>query len=140
MKDRSDDPSHHERTILPRSYISLFSDESRFCISTVNGIVQVRRKRGEHYADACVMETHGMSKASLFGEPLGSIIKLDLLSFRTLAQVEVMASRLCCISIIVPYFGRHQHHMFQQDNTRAHTARATTEFLQQHNIRIIACP
>ena len=23
MKDRSDDPSHHERTLLPRNYISL---------------------------------------------------------------------------------------------------------------------
>ena len=23
MKDRSDDPSHHERTLLPRSYVSL---------------------------------------------------------------------------------------------------------------------
>ena len=23
MNDRSDDPSHHERTLLPRSYISL---------------------------------------------------------------------------------------------------------------------
>ena len=23
MKDRSDDPSHHERTLLPRSYISV---------------------------------------------------------------------------------------------------------------------
>ena len=23
LKDRSDDPSHHERTLLPRSYISL---------------------------------------------------------------------------------------------------------------------
>ena len=25
MKDQSDDPSHHERTLLPRSYISLLS-------------------------------------------------------------------------------------------------------------------
>ena len=25
MKDRSDDPSHHERTLLPRSYISLLN-------------------------------------------------------------------------------------------------------------------
>ena len=25
MKDRSDDPSHHERTVLPRSYISLLT-------------------------------------------------------------------------------------------------------------------
>ena len=31
MKDRSDDPSHHERTLLPRSYISLpdYSDNER---------------------------------------------------------------------------------------------------------------
>ena len=27
MKDRSDDPSHHERTLLPRSYISLWGFE-----------------------------------------------------------------------------------------------------------------
>ena len=27
MKDRSDDKSHHERTLLPRSYISLLAGE-----------------------------------------------------------------------------------------------------------------
>ena len=27
MKDRSDDPSHHKRTLLPRSYISLLSTD-----------------------------------------------------------------------------------------------------------------
>ena len=30
MKDRSDDPSHHERTLLRRSYISLLGDEGMF--------------------------------------------------------------------------------------------------------------
>ena len=29
MKDRSDDPSHHERMLLPRSYISLLGDQNR---------------------------------------------------------------------------------------------------------------
>ena len=29
MKDRSDDPSHHERTLLPRSYIS-FPQNNQF--------------------------------------------------------------------------------------------------------------
>ena len=29
MKDRSDDPSHHERTLLPRSYISLLLEIAR---------------------------------------------------------------------------------------------------------------
>ena len=28
MKDRSDDPSHHDRTLLPRSYISLPQDNT----------------------------------------------------------------------------------------------------------------
>ena len=33
MKDRSDDPSHHEQTLLPRSYISLCDcQESTVCI------------------------------------------------------------------------------------------------------------
>jgi transposase len=30
--------------------------------------------------------------------------------------------------------------MFQQDNARAHTARATMDFLQQHNIRTMPWP
>ena len=33
MKDRSDDPSHHERTLSPRSYISLPTDTERGLIS-----------------------------------------------------------------------------------------------------------
>ena len=41
----------------------------------------------------------GWAKASWFGEPSGWIIKLDLLSFRILAQVEAMASWLCGISV-----------------------------------------
>ena len=70
----------------------LFSDESRFCISTADGRVRVWRRRGDG-------ETHGVGKASWFWETSGSIIKLDLLSFIILAQVEVTASRLCDISI-----------------------------------------
>ena len=41
---------------------------------------------------------------------------------------------------IVRYFGRHQHHMFLQDSVCAHTAEATRDFLQQHNIRIMSWP
>ena len=32
MKDRSDDPSHHERTLLPQSYISLRLDADVQCV------------------------------------------------------------------------------------------------------------
>ena len=41
MKDRSDDPSHHERTLLPRSYISLSNSESNAPTST-HGAVEAR--------------------------------------------------------------------------------------------------
>ena len=34
MKDRSDDPSHHERTLLPRSYISL-PMKNRDCLTEI---------------------------------------------------------------------------------------------------------
>ena len=41
---------------------------------------------------------------------------------------------------IVPYFCRHRHHMFQQDNARAHTVRATRDFLHQNNIGMMPWP
>ena len=34
QKDRSDDPSHHERTLLPRSYISLPTKKERIILDT----------------------------------------------------------------------------------------------------------
>ena len=56
-------------------------------------------------------------------------IKLNVLSFRILAQVGHGS-----------HFGRHQHHMFQQDTALAHDARGTRDFLQQHNIIIMLWP
>ena len=42
MKDRSDDPSHHERTLLPRSYISLHFQKTPYLLSYVG----LRRQNG----------------------------------------------------------------------------------------------
>ena len=41
---------------------------------------------------------------------------------------------------VVPHFARHQNKTFQQDNTRAHIARATRDSLQQNNVNIINWP
>ena len=96
------------------------------------------RRRGDRFADACVTERD----TSWVGEPSESIIKLDLLSFRILSQVEVMTSRLCGILIksfdfiLCPIFAVTSI-TFQQDNAGAHTVSAPMEFLQQH-IRFIA--
>ena len=42
MKDRSDDPSHHEQTLLPGSYISLFTDKGAGRSSEVERSLMVR--------------------------------------------------------------------------------------------------
>ena len=75
-----------------------------------------------------VRENYGVGKASWFGAPLRSIIKLDPLSFRIFAQ----ASQLCSISI--------KSFEVTSITCSCRTARATRDFLQQHNIRIMLWP
>ena len=42
MKDRPDNPSHHERTLLPRSYISLvFIINFKFDLTVINSLAQL---------------------------------------------------------------------------------------------------
>ena len=46
MKDRPDDPSHHERTLLPRSYVSLHPLTHSICIllsSDVHDVISLSR-------------------------------------------------------------------------------------------------
>ena len=40
----------------------------------------------------------------------------------------------------VPHFAPHQNKTFQQDNARAHIARATRDFLQQNNVNVMNWP
>ena len=42
--------------------------------------------------------------------------------------------------VLRPHFARHQNKTFQQDNMRAHTARATRDFLQQNNVNVMNWP
>ena len=48
MKDRSDDPSHHERTLLPRSCISLLKLQTTKYITCVINIWQHTSLDNEH--------------------------------------------------------------------------------------------
>ena len=53
MKDRSDDPSHHERTLLPWSYISLLREREEKEKETG---VREKEKKG---TDCHRMDKHG---------------------------------------------------------------------------------
>ena len=79
MKDRSDDPSHHERTLLPRSYISLISLMTTYITRKNNTLPLLRQVRSEQavVAHAChgyrcrpspvPLSGTGISSASLSG-------------------------------------------------------------------------
>ena len=49
MKDRSDDPSHHERTLLPRSYISPLYDKEPHWLMTGMKFRPTIRQQGTLY-------------------------------------------------------------------------------------------
>ena len=60
MKDRSDDPSHHERTLLSRSYISL-PGVKEVIICTILPVVVRARERNVLFNDALLVSAfaHG---------------------------------------------------------------------------------
>ena len=87
-------------------------------------------------------ETHGVGKASWFWAAIGINHKAGPVVFHNTGPGRgngVMALRYIN-QVLQWYFGRHQHHMFPQDNARAHTTIATRDFLQQHNIKSMPWP
>ena len=58
MKDRSDDPSHHERTLLPRSYISLLckGDAPPTGRSIDNSKILILE--GSYISSVCYLDVH----------------------------------------------------------------------------------
>ena len=62
MKDRSDDPSHHERTPLPRSYISLQPSLT----SAVNKLSSVTVWHPHHIYDLSHLSSNGLTWVAQF--------------------------------------------------------------------------
>ena len=53
MKDRSNDPSHHERKLLPRSYISLHNTADFNVLSDV--VIKYLMTHLAHFIDGCMV-------------------------------------------------------------------------------------
>ena len=69
MKDRSDDPSHHERTLLPRSYISLLTWWGGLYVSLSRGHRQV----GASASDRAVVLSLGSIEPQGFVEAVSGV-------------------------------------------------------------------
>ena len=94
---------------------------------------------GERYTNKCVMERDscgGQNISHQAGPVIFQNIGPDKGNGVTIMRYINQVFRLH----IVFYSGRSQHHMFQQDNSHAHSFRASRDFLQQYNIRIMPWP
>ncbi len=119
----------------------LFSDESRFCIDHVDGRQRVWRRRGERFANCCVMEVNRWGGASVMvwagisfrhRTPL-VFIDGNLTARRYIA--EVLEPEL------IPFLEQHQDiALFQQDNARPHIAQETMDYLHAEGVAVIPWP
>lgn len=116
----------------------LFSDESRFCVNTSDGRERVWRRAGERYAECCIREVDRWGGPSVMvwaGISANHMTHLVILAGNLTAQRyvdEVLRPHL------LPFLQAHPGiTLFQQDNARPHTARFTTNFLQEQDIDVI---
>lgn len=118
----------------------IFSDESKFVIQQQH-VRYVRRRIGERYQDMCVEERGNRS--------LGEVMIWAAFSYHGHTNVRLIVGRYCANDYInllqdslLPHYNRllPQGGYFMQDNAPIHSANATSQFLQQNNIRLLPWP
>lgn len=118
-----------------------FSDESRFCVSHVDGRTRIWRRRGERFADCCITETDrwGGGSVMVWGA-ISAQHRSELHVFDGPVNAQVYRRDILENHVVPLFEGHPDLHTFQQDNARAHTARACTLFLQQQNFDLLPWP
>ena len=131
--------------ILPRLFPMrqwrrvLFTDESRFTLYCADGRRRVYRRRGEHFADACVVER------DRFGG--GSVMVWGGIAHGIKSQLIIVAGNMTAVRyrdeilrpVAVPLV-QQRNRILQQDNARPHVARVCQDFLANNNIAPLAWP
>ena len=116
-----------------------FTDESRFTLFRPDGRRRVCRRRGERFADTCVLERDRFEG--------GSVMVWGGISHGLKSPLIVIAGNLTGVRyrdeilrpVEVPFVQQH-HLIFQQDNARTHVARVCQDFLANHNISPLDWP
>lgn len=120
----------------------LFSDESRFHVSTCDRRVRVWRRQGERHAECNIVQHDPFGGGSTMvwgGVSLEGRTELIIIRRGTMTaqryRDEVLAP------VVVPYAGAvGESFMFMHDNARPHTARLTTAYLEQEGIEVMEWP
>ena len=127
---------------LPQWSNVLFTDESRFMISTCDRRVRVWRRTGERYHEANVIEHNRFGGGGIM--VWGGICiqgRTDLVVF---ARGSVTAQRYRDEVLhphVRPFAGAMgQDFILMQDNARAHTARLCRDYLEEQGIEVMDWP
>ena len=117
----------------------LFTDEFRFTLYRADGRRRVYRRRGERFADACVVER------DRFGG--GSVMVWGGIAHGIKSQLIIVAGNMTAVRyrdeilrpVAVPLV-QQRNLILQQDNARPHVARVCQDFLANNNIAPLAWP
>ena len=118
----------------------LFSDESRFNLSHHDSGIRVFRRRGERFADNCLI------KRDRFGG--GSVMVLGGILGRRKTNLIVVQGNLNAQGYInqilqpeaVSFLQRHGPAILMHDNARPHVARICRQFLNRNNVNVLPWP
>ena len=129
-------PNHFSRQ---RWRLVLFSDESRFTLFRSDGRQRVYRRRGERFADACVLQS------DRFGG--GSLLVWGSIAYNFKSELVFIDGSLTALkyrdNVLVPHVIpaiRQRALTFQQDNARPHVAHICLDLLTENDIDVMDWP
>ena len=117
----------------------LFTDESRFTLYRADGRRCVYRRRGERFADACVVERDRF--AGWFRYGLGRHCSRDKITVDyCCGNMTTVRYRDEILRPVAVPLVQQRNLILQQDNARPHVARVCQDFLANNNIAPLAWP
>jgi hypothetical protein len=122
----------------------VFSDESRFALGMNDGRVRVWRSAGERFLPECQAKVMRFSPVSVMvWGCIGfhGVGELVVLTEKVTAAAYIRTLEGHLFSSVENIFGDPQHRfIFQHDNAPAHSAHATQEWLEEHDVQVIQWP
>ena len=118
----------------------LFSDESRFNLSHHDGRTRVFRRRGERFADNCLIERDrfGGGCVMVWGGIIGRK-NTNLIVVQGNLNAQGYVNQILQPEA-VPFLQRHGPAILMHDNARPHVARICRQFLNRNNVNVLPRP
>ena len=118
----------------------LFSDDSRFNLSHHDGRIRVCRRRGERFADNCLIERDrfGGGSVMVWGGIMGRR-KTNVIVVQGNPNAQGYINHILQPEA-VPFLQRHGPAILMHDNARPHVARICQQFLNRNNVNVLPWP